>query len=406
MPAALRPDALAGVGVRAAVLDVLARTADGLPREVRIPLDHETTGVAVWYPVLDGRTVVGGCFVLERHPAAATLRSSGRQQRRSVTRYSLLDLLGESPPMLEAKRLARVAAGNTLPVLLHGESGTGKEVVAQAIHSASDRAHRPFIPVNCAALPRELVESELFGYTGGAYSGARREGAAGKFEAADGGTIFLDEISELSAAAQAALLRVLQEGEITRVGTVEPRRVDVRVIAATNRDLEQARADGSLRNDVYHRLNVLPIALVPLRERGDDVALLARRFVETESRELARPSVRLAPEVFAAFARYGWPGNVRELKNTVRRLIAVAPDDAITLADLPEPLRAGTDLDLMMDDPDAPGGRGADIEALRRILSESGTMAEAAARLGITRSTLYRRMERLGVRPGRALRTD
>jgi transcriptional regulator with PAS, ATPase and Fis domain len=202
---------------------------------------------------------------------------------RRSTRYSFLDLLGQSPARAEACRIAGAAAANTLPVLILGESSVGKELFAQSIHGASERRDRPFVAVNCGALPGELVESELFGYVGGAFSGARREGSPGKFEAADGGTIFLDEIGELPPGAQTALLRVLQEGKITRVGGAQAKPVDVRVIAATNRDLQAALADGSLRRDLYYRLNVITLELPPLRERREDIPLLARHFLETSS---------------------------------------------------------------------------------------------------------------------------
>jgi transcriptional regulator with PAS, ATPase and Fis domain len=276
-------------------------------------------------------------------------------------------------------------------------------VFAQAIHHASARRARPFVAVNCAALPRELIESELFGYVGGAFSGARREGASGKFEAADGGTIFLDEIGELSSGAQAALLRVLQEGEITKGGSARSRQVDVRVIAATNRDVEAAVASGRLRADVFHRLNVMPIELAALRERPADIRPLTAHFLREAARELGRPGAALDPAVVASFERHSWPGNVRELKNLVRRLVACAAAFPIRAEELAD---AGLRSERARPDEQESAARlsTAAERELMDVVARSRTMAEAASRLGVTRSTLYRRMERLGLRPERVLR--
>jgi sigma-54 dependent transcriptional regulator, acetoin dehydrogenase operon transcriptional activator AcoR len=324
--------------------------------------------------------------------------------------------VGQAPSLVDACRVAFVAAANTLPVLLQGESGTGKEVFAQGIHAASDRAAAPFVAVNCAALPRELIESELFGYVGGAFSGARREGSTGKFEAAHGGTIFLDEITELSPAAQATLLRVLQEGEVTRVGASRSREVDVRVIAASNRDLDECRASGALREDLFYRLSVLTLELPPLRRRPGDVARLAEHFLAEAGRELKRSWCRFAPGVVEALQAYHWPGNVRELENLVRRLVALATGPEITAADLPLPIRqAATHAPRALGGiPEAvtigayePAGDDRDAlarEELRLVIEQASTMQEAAARLGVTRSTLYRRLERYGLKPARTVR--
>jgi transcriptional regulator of acetoin/glycerol metabolism len=381
---------------RAMFAELLTASSGPAPREVSLDFDALAGRRATWYPVLDGRTVVGGCLLLERRADRGI-----RALKPAATRYSFRDVIGESPRLLGAVRLARAAADTALPVLLLGESGTGKEVFAQAIHEAGARRDRPFVAVNCAALPRELIESELFGYEGGAFSGARREGGTGKFEAADGGTIFLDEIGELSPTAQAALLRVLQEGEITRVGSPRGRRVDVRVIAATNQRIEDAVASGRLRQDVYHRLNVLSIELPALRDRVEDLRLLAGMFVAEASRELSRPGAAVSEAVLERFERYQWPGNVRELKNLVRRLIATAVTFPVTLADLPPVLGRSTESSSASAD-----HPGQEQELLMEVVASARTMAEAAARLGITRSTLYRRMERFGLRPERVLRRN
>ena len=288
------------------------------------------------------------------------------------------------------RRIASIAGGNDLPVFIVGESGVGKEVVAQAIHAASARATGPFVAVNCAAIPRDLVESELFGYVGGAFSGARASGSPGKIEAAGGGTLFLDEVLELDSGAQAALLRVLQEAEVTRVGAVRAQPIDVRVIAATNHDVSGALASGALRRDFYHRLNVLSIALPPLRERGADLAVLIADMLASACRELGRAPVEIAPEALAALGGYSWPGNVRELKNVARRLVATLRGPRIELADLPDELcAAGAGA--------APGASDAEARLIEAVQT-ARTMSEAAARLGMDRSTLYRRLARLGLR--------
>src|SRR5512144_1143942 len=245
-------------------------------------------------------------------------RAAARPHRSA--RYDFSWILGRSPALLRAVELARTAARNTLPVVLYGESGTGKELFAQAIHSASERRGGRFVAVNCGSIPAQLVEAELFGYESGTFTGARREGNAGKFEDADGGTLFLDEVSELPLQAQTALLRVLQEKEVVRLGGSTPRRVDVRVIAASNKPLEEEIRSKRFRRDLFYRLNVFFIAVPPLRERGvEDLALLARVFLEEAAREVQRPGLTLAPAALAALHGHPWPGNVRELKNVLLR---------------------------------------------------------------------------------------
>lgn len=372
-------------------------------------------GTATVHAMHDGRTAIGACLVL---PTPRSTRGSSRVDRPSTptatgpgsgvagaprstgTRYGLASLLGQAPVLDDVRRFARACARTDLPVLLLGESGTGKEVVAQGIHAASPRASGPFVAVNCAAVPRELVESELFGHEAGAFSGARRDGAIGKFEAADGGTLFLDEIGELPPAAQAALLRVLQEGEVTRLGAHSSRRVDVRIIAATNRDIPAAIAGGQLRDDLYHRLNVLTLVLPPLRARDGDAVMLATHFLGQMHGTLAR---EFAPGVLRAFARYRWPGNVRELENLVKRLAALAEGPVIGEELLPAALREITGPRAIEA---APSDTVRDELRTRyaSLVAAHATMQEAAAAIGVTRSTLYRRLQRLGLSPGRGVR--
>ena len=227
-------------------------------------------------------------------------------------------IIGEHPAMQAvARELQRIAATDST-VLLLGESGTGKELFARAIHQVSTRAQKPFVALNCAAIPDSLVENELFGHERGAFTGADRR-AAGKFELAHGGTIFLDEIGDLPASSQSKLLRVLEEKVVERLGGSAPVLADVRVIAATNTDLEAAAASGSFRRDLYFRLAVFPIRIPPLRERGDDVVLIAEKFLQTFRRELKKPRLKFAPSALSAVRTHNWPGNVRELQNVIER---------------------------------------------------------------------------------------
>jgi sigma-54 dependent transcriptional regulator, acetoin dehydrogenase operon transcriptional activator AcoR len=409
-PAALHPLAPVPERLRRALAEAVGGLASDMPCEVWLPgLDVEQ---AVAHPVLDGRTPIGVCLLL---PARARRAASltPRARAGAPTRYALADLVGESSVLREAHRIAIAAAANTLPVLLTGESGTGKEMFAQGIHAASGRAARPFVAVNCAALPAELVESELFGYVGGAFSGARKEGGIGKFEAADGGTIFLDEIGELPLPAQAALLRVLQEGEVTRVGATRGTPVDVRVIAATNCDIGGALDRGGFRDDLYYRLGVLTIELPALRERHGDVERLARRFLAEAQEELGRGGYAFAPDALDALRAYDWPGNIRELRNAIWRTVALATGAAITADDLPAAIRSAYAPAAAAGALDAAAGVAsepldaashAERQRLVRAVESTASMGEAAQVLGIARSTLYRQLERYGLQPKRVVR--
>jgi two-component system response regulator HydG len=244
------------------------------------------------------------------------------------------EIIGDSPKMLDVYRLIEGVAPTSSTVLILGESGTGKELVARAIHQHSPRSRRPFVAVNCGAIPKELVESELFGHVRGAFTGAQTA-RAGLFETADGGTILLDEVGDLPLAAQVKLLRVLQEGEIKRVGADETRTVDVRVLAATNVDIVSRLQGGQFRRDLYYRLNVIAIELPPLRERGDDVLLLANHYLQKFSRSMQRDPRRLTQDAVRVLREYDWPGNVRELEHAIEHAMVLAQKDVITAADLP-----------------------------------------------------------------------
>jgi transcriptional regulator with GAF, ATPase, and Fis domain len=247
-------------------------------------------------------------------------------------------IVGEHPLVQKIVSLVRKVAPSDVTVLITGESGTGKELVARALHAWSRRAERPFVPVNCAAIPPDLMESELFGHVRGAFTGAT-QARAGIFQLAEGGTIFLDEIAEMPFGLQAKLLRALQSGEIRPVGADRSVTVDVRVIAATNRDLEREVANGGFREDLYYRLQVVPIHLPPLRARRSDIPLLVRHFLEKAQRKYHR-SAEIEPEAMVHFWEYDWPGNVRELENLIERLVVLDDDGRIGLKDLPANIRA------------------------------------------------------------------
>jgi DNA-binding NtrC family response regulator len=315
------------------------------------------------------------------------------------TRHRLV--AGESQRMREVVELAERAAPSEATVLLNGESGTGKEVLARAIHAASRRADGPFVAVNCAALGAELLESELFGHEKGAFTGAVRA-KPGRLEMAAGGTLFLDEIGELRPALQAKLLRVLQEREYERVGGTRTLKADVRIIAATNRDLERAVAAGEFREDLYYRLKVVALKLPPLRERREDIRPLAMHFLSRFAREAGRTLPQLEGLVVAQFEEYAWPGNVRELANVIERAIVLGSGDILTIDDLPEELQTPT-LPSTGSLPPGAGYHDAVATAKRSILrealrAEGGHQTRAAKRLGLTQPYLARLMKNLGVR--------
>jgi DNA-binding NtrC family response regulator len=309
-------------------------------------------------------------------------------------------LIGRSEPMRAVYRTIERVAPSRSSVLITGESGTGKELVAQAIHDQSPRRGRPFVVVNCAAIPETLMESELFGHEKGSFTDAR-ERRIGRFEAASGGTLFLDEIGELAPAVQAKLLRALQERTIDRVGSTRPIAVDVRVISATNRDLSSDVRTGRFRADLFYRIHVVPIDLPPLRARREDIGLLATSFLARTRAEARRGPERFAPDALAALERYDWPGNVRELENAVERAVALADGEEIGLADLPDAIQVAARGEGLREA--VRGGRLSLDAAVARFESElirealeqtEGNQTRAAARLGITRRVLKLKLDR------------
>jgi len=311
-----------------------------------------------------------------------------------------VDIIGRSNPMQEVFALIGQVADSATTVLIHGETGTGKELVAKAIHVNSARKAAPLIQVNCAAIPETLIESELFGHEKGAFTGALHQ-RRGRFEEANTGTIFLDEIGELSPAAQVKLLRVLQERQFQPLGSSRTIKINVRVITATNRNLEQDITTGRFRADLYYRLNVFPIHLPPLRERGSDIILLADHFVLKYAKDLGKPVKRISPAVMEAFLSYAWPGNVRELENCIERAILLTTGDSIEIMHLPPSLRANT---LETDKKDQ-GKLSSVIEANERSLiiealkETQGNQSKAAKYLGTTKRIVQYRIQKLGIDP-------
>jgi DNA-binding NtrC family response regulator len=318
-------------------------------------------------------------------------------------RERLGGLVGASPPMRELFQTIRRIAASRATVLLQGESGTGKELVARAIHDLGERADQPFVAVNCAALPDQLIESELFGHERGAFTDAR-ERRIGKFETAVGGTLFLDEIGELGIGVQAKLLRALQEKQIERLGGPAPIEVDVRVVTATNRDLEADVAEGRFRADLFYRVNVVPIVLPALAERREDIRRLAEHFLAAARADADRGPTRIARDAIAALERYAWPGNVRELENAIARAVALAEGEVLEIADLPPAIVRASELETLGDSVRT-GQLGFEtalgnfektliVEALARA---DGNQTRAAEQLQITRRSLKLKMDRYGI---------
>lgn len=323
-------------------------------------------------------------------------------------------IIGSSPLMEKVKSRARQLAKLHLPVLLLGPTGAGKEVFARALHHEGQDASAPFVPLNCGSMTRDLLASELFGHVEGAFTGARRGGMAGKFESADGGTLFLDEIGEMPLELQAHFLRVLEEGEVYRLGENKPRKVKVRVIAATNRDLRAEVAAGNFRMDLFYRLAVTVLHLPSLAEHGEDIPQLVRHFIELTARSHGVAARRPSPQVLTALQNYPWPGNVRELRNMVEGMTLLAEGDTLTLDDLPPEIFSSPPAlpmrHRMPPQSAQPMGSGRLVDNERQAIigaieAEGGNLTRAAIRLGIAKSTLYEKLKRYGIGRDSAGRT-
>ncbi|WP_373598779.1 sigma-54 interaction domain-containing protein [Paraclostridium bifermentans] len=328
--------------------------------------------------------------------------------------YTFEDIVGESDQIKKVISECKSISNSPSTVLILGESGCGKELLAQAIHNNSDRANHPFIAVNCGAIPATLIESELFGYEGGSFTGSNKKGSIGKFELANGGTIFLDEIGEMPLEMQVTLLRVLQEGVITKIGGKDSIPVDVRVIAATNKDLKQEIKNHKFRSDLYYRLNVLPIKVPPLKDRIGDVPVLLKHFLEVKSNKLNKPIPKISKSLFNRMICYCWPGNIRELENFVENIVAlngsttceidleechclthdnlgnpikpINPEDAFTLCE-----------DNHQDDVVVPLIVLEQQEIKKALRVYNGNISQAANKLGISRNALYNKMKRYNI---------
>ncbi|WP_338571358.1 sigma 54-interacting transcriptional regulator [Erwinia billingiae] len=324
------------------------------------------------------------------------------QRIRAITRqvmgigasYTFEMICGRSTALSEVLDKARTSSRSDSTVLLTGESGTGKELFAQAIHNGSARHGGPFIAVNCGALPRDLVQSELFGYVDGAFTGSRRGGAAGKFELADGGTLFLDEIGDMPLEAQTSLLRVLQEAEVMRIGAQRPVKVNVRIIAATNCDLQRAIETGAFRRDLFYRLNVISLRIPALRERTGDVPQLVEWFSEKMCTRLKKASMRFTPAAMAALEQYPWPGNVRELENIVERAINLSDKLLIDAGDLPEEI-ATEERPKSGDSQRLDSHERAHIVTM--LASLNGNLRKTAQKMGVSRAGLYNKLKKHGI---------
>jgi two-component system nitrogen regulation response regulator NtrX len=346
---------------------------------------------------LDKTVAVVGNAVRQRR-----LEIENRELRATVDRRHTI--VGESHVLRQLLEQVSMAAPTNGRVLIYGENGTGKELIARTIHMRSRRTKGPFIEVNCAAIPEELIESELFGHMKGAFTGAVSD-RRGKFELADGGTLFLDEIGDMSLKTQAKVLRALQEQVVEPVGGTSSVKVDVRVIAATNKDLPTEIRAGRFREDLYFRLNVIPIFVPPLRDRDADIPLLAEHFMAEFAREYGRRPKRLDPGAATGLRSYRWPGNVRELRNVIERLMIMVPGDVITLSDLAF-LDGGAISAAEL--PDAPMPSLHDARErferdyiLRALAAQHGNISRTADALGVERSNLYRKMKAFGIAPAR-----
>jgi DNA-binding NtrC family response regulator len=400
-------------------LDVLRRSRERQPETPIVMITaHGSEKIAVEAMKLGAEDYVPKPFdndeirlVVRRALERTQLARENRLLRARVEReFGMGSLVGRGPAMRAVFETIRKVAETDLTVLVRGESGTGKELVAQALHEASARSKGPFVAVNCAAISRELVESELFGHEKGAFTGADAR-RVGRFEAAHGGTIFLDEIGDMAPDTQAKVLRVLQERSFERVGGGKPIAVDVRVVAATHRDLEKDVAAGRFREDLYYRLKVVEIRLPALRERPEDLPALAERFLGQVAERLGRPKKQLSPGALAALAAHPWPGNARELRNVIEQSVVLAPGEEIEAADLrlggagaAAPAAAG---ELPFSEAKRAAVEGFEREFLLRALrANGGNVSRTAEAIGMVRQSLQQKIRELGLRDEDWSRSD
>lgn len=367
-------------------------------REISFSLEHGIYQFAVSSsPIKEGGVILTLRSIKRMREYATRMMSSNAA-------YSFENIVGESTAIREVIRIAKLASQSEITTLILGESGTGKELFAQAIHNASNQSNGPFVVINCGAIPRTLLESELFGYEDGAFTGAKKQGKPGKFELADGGTVFLDEIGELPLDAQTSLLRLLQEGEIVRVGGTTAKHVNIRVLAATNRNLEEAVRQKTFRHDLFYRLNVLSFTIPPLKERKTDIRLLSKFFLEKFAHALGKHNASFSEEALEILSLYSWPGNVRELENVIERTINISVSSVIQPSDLPAHILqnryvTGTEPSMLLNERQNIL-RSKEMETIMEMLRHTqGNMRLAAQELGISRCVLYRKLNKYGLSP-------
>ncbi|MBP2665657.1 MAG: Fis family transcriptional regulator [Firmicutes bacterium] len=390
----------------------LAQLISGLAIDSVLDTGHDVNNREV-FRLINGRRVH---YIVSVKPwlddgevrgAVATLRELSEVRKfvshlsTQVHCYTFGMILGNSPALMRVKQEAAQAAAGTATVLIRGESGTGKEMFARAIHCTGERQEKPFIAINCAAIPEALLESELFGYEEGAFSGARRGGKPGKFELAEGGTIFLDEIGDMSLTLQSKLLRVLQERQIDRVGGTESSPIDVRIIAATHKDIEAMVQSGAFRQDLYYRINVFPLQIPPLRQRREDLPLLIQSFLAKYRRALQKDIDMIEETAYACLLNYEWPGNIRELENTMEYLVNIATENKIEGNHLPERMRIASAVPMKLSvEANSPLiisiaelEKAAILGAIKKFGPTTQGKARVALALGISKATLYRKLK-------------
>ncbi|PLR80177.1 sigma-54-dependent Fis family transcriptional regulator [Bacillus canaveralius] len=399
----LHPDEIEGVKLtnvfeNRTIESFLLLSQEVVDREIKLRIRKNGVHLSVLFnakPIIRGLQVIGSLVTVKEIKKVRLFVNHVSGNQAKVT---FNEMIGENERFLDCLHEAKLAAQSASTVLIMGESGTGKDLLAQAIHNESSRRQNPFLAINCGGIPRDLLGSELFGYVEGAFTGARKGGSAGKFELADGGTLFLDEIGEMSLEMQVLLLRVLQNREVVRIGGFKVVPVNVRIIAATNKNLKQEVQKGNFREDLYFRLNVMPITMTSLRERKDDIPLLVHHFSSQLAYGLQKSIPAIRNEVMDLLTKYQWPGNVRELQNILERAIVKSSGRDLTADLFPEEI---TGLHSLPENPRLLLPRKDELKKqalMDSITKYNGNFSKAAKYLGISRSTLYRQMERYNIR--------
>ena len=336
----------------------------------------------------DGKKMIGKILILNEIKRAKTLVT---KMIGAKANFQFEDICGINSRFLDIIKQAKMVSRSNTNVLLLGRSGTGKDIFAQSIHNASMRKNAPYLAINCAAIPRDLISSELFGYAEGAFTGSRRGGNQGKFELADGGTIFLDEIAEMPLELQAVLLRVIEDKSIIRIGGTQIKPVDIRIIAATNKNIEEEVRKGNFRDDLYYRLNVFTLHITPLSERTDDIPLLVDLFVKKYGRAMGKEIDKIDKKVIEKFMNYSWPGNVRELQNVIERMLTLAHTNELTVDLIPAGILRPHSPEFKEEDFESP--KDMERRMIIKLLSMNISKREIAQRLKIGRTTLYRKLD-------------